>query len=69
MLHRTDDHYNQARYRLERTTCIISERQPGQRVNYPYLFEMKAAPKFIPAWCKEHKNYWFIGGAATCLKY
>lgn len=67
-LHRTDDHYNQTRYRYERDGCVINTRQPWQRMNYPFLFDMKAHGGIAFTGQMEHRNTWFLKGAATCLK-
>lgn len=61
MLEQWDDHYNQTPYRYERDGIGIFTAKPGQRINYPFLFNRQSAPVFIMAWEEGHKTKWFIG--------
>lgn len=61
-LDRLDDHYNQLPYRYERDRCTITERKPGQRWNYPFLFNREAVTGHWWNTQLGHRNFWFIGG-------
>lgn len=45
-LHKTDDHYNQSRYKYEGKGSHFQTIQEGQRWNYPFLFNRKSGFRY-----------------------